>query len=140
MLSQAETIARECFAQVTLRFSLLHVETEKAGLELTFPVQPGLKHEVRLSFQNSDELHLSIGHFWLEWFPCTDRARSEQYIAAVCGFLSGAYRIVEYHRGNNCIRAQLQRPSGAKWEAVGTWSKLHWPSLFRPQLRVVANG
>jgi hypothetical protein len=138
--SQAEAVAHRCFALVAARFPLLRIERDELGLELKIPVQPGLKHEVVLSFQNADELHLSVGHFWLEWFPCTDPERADQYLEAVCGFLAGVYRIIEHYRGSNCIKAELQRPVGAGWKTVGTWSKLRWPSFSRAECKVIANA
>ena len=138
--AQAEKIARECFARITARVPSLQIDSTEQGLELCLPVQPGLTHEVRLSFQNFDELHLYIGHFWLEWFPSHDQERADSYVDAVCGFLAGTYRIVEHYRLENCIKAELQRPAGQGWETLGSWSKLRWPSLRRTEQKVIANA
>ena len=45
----------------------------------------------------------------------------ESYVAAVCGYVSGKYRIIEGRRFGRCIRAKLQRPCGGSWETVASW-------------------
>ena len=140
--ASTEKIARAAFGEIAASFPRLemieeaHVQVE---MDLHLPVQPGLKHRVWLSFQNSDELHLSVGHFWCEWFPCTDEARVRAYVDAVRGFLSGAYRSLEHHRNGDCFKAQLQRPVDGSWETVATWSKLRMPSFSKTTYRVIAN-
>lgn len=124
-------VARHAVAEISARFPPIRmVEDPGAPVELsiTLPVQQGLKHEVWLGLQNNDELHFSVGYFWLEWFPCTDSNRVRAYIDAVCGFLSGEYRVLEHYRGMKCVKAQLQRPLEDTWETIGTWSTL-WPPI-----------
>src|SRR5690606_27870352 len=101
-----------------------------AELSITLPVQDGLKYAVNLNLQNRDELHFSVSHFWLEWFPCTTPDRVDEYIKAVTGFLSGDSRIVEYHRGEKCVKAELQSPVAAGWKTIGTSGSL-WSILPR---------
>ena len=142
-LSQTEEVARGAFAQITARFPHLQiVEDSDAPVEisLNLPVQGGLKHAVWLSFQNNDELHLSVGHFWCEWFPCTDPAKVEAFIDAVGGFLSGNYRSLEHYRSGECFKAQLQRPTGNEWETIATWSRLRLPSFRTVSYREVTNA
>jgi hypothetical protein len=117
-------VAREAISAIANRFpSLRMIEEPEAPNELSIrlPVQPGLNHEVWLAFQNNDELHFSVGHFWLEWFPCSKPSRVSEYIAAVTGFLSGDYRILEHYLGKRCIRAELQAPTSRGWQTIGTW-------------------
>jgi hypothetical protein len=81
-------------------------------ISITMPVQPGLSHKIWLCLQNFDELGFSVGHFYIEFFPCTKPDRVEKYMDAVSGFLSGNYRILEHYRGTKCYWAQLQKPQG----------------------------
>lgn len=92
-------IAREAFAAIGARFPWMKMtEDEEVLVELsvTIPVQPGIKQEVWLCLQNHDELHFSVGHFRLEWFPCTDPKRVSDYVEAVRGFIAGESRILEH--------------------------------------------
>ena len=88
-------IARQAVAEIAARFPTLNMvenPQEPVELSITLPIQPALKQKVWLCLQNNDELHLSVGHFWLEWLPCTNPDRVRAYIDAVCGYLSGEPR------------------------------------------------
>lgn len=143
MSEQTKKIARRAFADIAARFPYLTI-TESPGdpveISLYMPLQPGLKHPVWLSFQNEDELHFSVGQFWLEWFPCTNQDRVDQFVESVCGFLSGRYRIIEHSRDRSCFKAELQRPSINGWETVGTWSRLRLPSSQRLVVTELVNA
>ena len=126
-------IARSAFAEIAARFPHLHmVEDVDAPVELsiTIPVQPGVQHQVQLGLQNSDELHFGVSHFWLEWFPCSKQSRVSDYVEAVSGYLSGTYRILEFHTGARCVKALLQAPVAGSWRTVGSWHNL-WAVLPR---------
>lgn len=135
-MSRAEDtleIAKRAFSDIQKRFPQLQSTVHEGGpvdLSVTLPVQSGLRYAVNLNLQNRDELHFSVSHFWLEWFPCTKAARVDDYIAAVSGFLSGEYRIVEHYLGNKCVKAELQSPKDADWKTVGVssnlWRLLPW--------------
>jgi len=143
MTSQPEEIARSTFTAISAEFpGLAHRECGDYPGEIAvlYPEQNGLKHEVRLSLGGEDELQFSVGNFFLGWFPCTAQDRVDSYTQAVCGFLRGEYRVVEYWRGSSCIKAKLQRPSSSDWETIGTWSTLRWPSFRSPVQRVLANA
>jgi hypothetical protein len=95
---------------------------------------------VWLALQNNDELHFSVEHFWLEWYPCTKPSRVSEYIAAVIGFLSGEYRVLEHYRGKRCVKAELQAPSDGGWQTIGTWSNLLSFLPMRQSFRAVSNA
>ena len=105
----------------------LDLEPDNVDVQLDIPQQDGLLFDVSLNLQNSDELHLNVGAFCQEWFPCSDEVVSRAYFAAVAGLLSGENRLVEYHRGKRIVKVQLQRPVGEDWETIATWSRLHLP-------------
>lgn len=114
----------------TLRMNL-ELEHPQLDLNMDIPQQAGLAFDVNLNLQG-DELHLSTGSFWLEWFPCTKPEIRELYQDAVIGLLAGRYRIVEHYLGGWAVKAQLQRPtSEAAWQTIGTWGNLGtvvpWP-------------
>lgn len=137
------TVAREAIAAIAGRFpSLRMIEEREAPVELgiRLPVQPGLNHEVWLALQNNDELHFSVGHFWLEWFPCSKASRVNDYIAAVTGFLSGEYRVLEHYLGKRCMKAELQAPSSDGWKTIGTWRTLLGLLPLRGSLREITNA
>jgi hypothetical protein len=138
----AETVARHAFSEIAARFPSLNI-VENVGdpveISLTIPPQPGCKYSVWLCLQNFDELHFSVGNFWLEWFPCTKPERVKSYIDAVSGFLSGKYRVLEYYRGEKCVKAKLQAPQSEKWRTLGTWSTLALPFPLRRTVREIRN-
>ena len=141
--SQPEEIARAAFAEIGARFPHIQVlEEANAPVEisLSIPVQDGLRYSVWLGFQNNDELHFSVENFWCEWFPCTDRDKTRNFVDAVCGFLSGSYRSLEHYRDGKCFKAQLQRPTDTNWETIATWSRLRLPSFRRVTYREVINA
>ena len=120
-------IAKRAFSEIQRRFPRFEMSVDEGipvELSITLPIQPGLKYEVNLNLQNRDELHFSVSHFWLEWFPCTKAGRVDAYVAAVSGFLSGEYRIVEHYRGSKCVKAELQSPDGAEWKTIGASSRV----------------
>ena len=118
------------------------VEEEEAPVQvsLSIPVQDGLKHEVWLAFQNGDELHFGVGHFWLEWFPCTDPEVVTAYIEAVSAFLAGRARVLERYRGDRCVGAKLQLAGGSGWSTIGTWSRLSLPFPWSRTYRELRNA
>ena len=118
----------------------MHVQGEHphVDLMLDIPRQPGLVFPVNLNLQG-DELHLSAGPFWLEWFPCTDSEVVARYRQAVVGLLSGEYRILEHLVGKRTVKAQLQRPDGEKWETIGTSFGIGGVLPWRRSTRVLQN-
>ena len=122
-LEVVETIKRRFpYLQASLQEEHPHVETL-----LTIPAQEELPFEVRINLQNCDELHLNAGKIWCEWFPCRKKEITDQFVEAVCGLLSGEFRIVEYSRKGETFKAELQRPEGEAWTIVARWSKMHLP-------------
>ena len=120
---KAFEIASQTFAEIKARFPYLQmIDEEDAPVELSviIPVQQKLKHKVNLNFQNRDELHFSVSHLWLRWFPCTNPTYVDEYIDAVSGFLSGENQIIEHYRGSKCIKAEFQLPCGRNWKTVAT--------------------
>jgi hypothetical protein len=138
-----ESVAREALAAIQTRFpGLRMVEDRDAPVELSvsIPVQEGLKYKVWLGFQNRDELHFSVEHFWLEWFPCSNPSRVAAYVEAVTAFLSGKARVLERYRGAKCVAADLQLSDGAAWHTIGKWSRLAWPFPWKVTTREVRNA
>ena len=117
----------------------LDLEPDNVDVQLDIPQQDGLLFPVSLNLQNSDALHLNVGAFCQEWFPCSDEVVSRQYFAAVAGLLSGENRLVEYHRGKRIVKVQLQRPAGEDWETIATWSRLHLPVPLQAKTSVLQN-
>ena len=108
-------------------------------LSMDIPAQPGLCFNVDLNLQNRDELHLVASALWIEWFPCTNPERVDEYFEAVSGLLSGRFRIFEHWRGDRAVKAQLQRPGKSGWNTIATSSKLlsvPWP---QKSFKVVQN-
>jgi hypothetical protein len=142
MIETNESIARRAFAAIFDQFPNLSVIEEHnphVEIGVVIPAQAGLEHQIWLALQNNDELHFVVCNFWLEWFPCSDPARVESYIAAVSGFLAGRNRVLEHYRSGRCFKAELQQPSGSSWGTIGTWSRLRWPSFRKTTHKEVIN-
>ena len=117
----------------------LDLNPKHVDLAMDIPAQRGLSFKVDLNLQNVDELHLCASALWMEWFPCTNPKRADKYFEAVCGLLSGEFRILEHWRGKRPVKAKLQAPSHGGWKTVATWSVLlsiPWPPK---SLKVVQN-
>lgn len=123
-------VAQRVFANIQRRFPHLLMldktaEDAKASddlvsLSMTIPVQDGLRYKINLNLQNIDELHFLVANFWCEWFPCTDPARAREYEEAVCGFLSGECRIVEYYLLGKYARSELQKRDENGWIGIAS--------------------
>jgi hypothetical protein len=128
---------QQTFPSLTMNLDL---HPQNVELEMNIPVQPGLSFKVYLNLQNGDELHVAASVFWVEWFPCTRPDRVDSYLEAVCGLLSGEFRILEHWRGKRAVKAQLQSPSDGGWKTIATWGDVSaivpWP---RKASKVVQN-
>lgn len=116
-------VALSCFERIQGEFpnlvmNLVH-ESEGVEIEMNLPEQPGLLFDVYLDLQNDDELALVVANrLFMSWFPCTDGDVSERYVEAVCGVVSGAFRVLEVYSGSRCLKRYLQKPQGAEWETI----------------------
>jgi hypothetical protein len=137
-------IAEKTFRRIAELFPDLKMkrnDAEPVELSIDIPIQSGLKYAVNLNLQNKDELHFSVENFWLEWLPCTEPSRVEDYIDAVAGFVSGKYRILEHYRGKRCIKAELQAPrEDGGWETIGTSIHFGLPSPWRKWHKEIVNA
>ena len=136
-------IAKSAIAKIREALPQIEVVLDASApveMSVDFPIQTGLKHRINLNLQNVDELHFSVGSFWLEWFPCSDPAKVEAFVDAVVGFVAGRLRVLEHYRGAQCIKAELQEPIQDGWHTIGVWSKLHVPFPWHLEQRVVSNA
>jgi len=134
-LSTFERI-RAAFPALAMKLDL---HPQHVDLAMDIPAQPRLSFNVDLNLQNLDELHLVASSLWVEWFPCTDPKKVDDYFEAVSGLLSGEFRILEHWRGKRAVRAELQRPSSGGWKTIANWLVLlsvPWP---RKSFKVVQN-
>ena len=133
----------QLFGNIQDAFPYLHMKLESkhpnVDLNLEIPVQRNLEFDINVNLQG-DELHLSAGHFWLEWFPCSDAHVVEQFREAVHGLLSGEFRVIEYYRGKRAVKAELQRPDTDGWKTIGTWSVLSLPIPWRVTTKELRNA
>jgi len=141
--SKQYEIALSTFGKIRAAFPALTMNVdlhpEHVDLAMDIPAQPGLSFKIGLNLQNLDELHLEASALWVEWFPCTNPKKVEEYFEAVSGLLSGEFRIFEHWRGKRAVKAELQRPVQSGWKAVGTslWLlSIPWP---RKTFKVVQN-
>ena len=124
-MTSPHEIALSCFERIQGEFPKLAMERvhdpEHVELEMSIPQQPGLMFDVHLNLQNVDELYLNIACvFCVSWFPCTDGDVSERFVEAVCGVLSGAFRVLAVYSGPRHLKSYLQRPQGAQWETIAS--------------------
>ncbi len=115
---------KKCYPHLEMKIDVNHPHVD---LMMDIPKQGGLSFGVNLNLQNVDELHLSAGHFWLEWFPCTKPEIVAEFKEAAHGVLSGKMRILESYRGQRAVKAELQEPSNGSWKTIGTWSTFSIP-------------
>ena len=71
--------------------------------------------------------------------PCGKEDVSQQFVDAVCGLLSGEYRLVEYWRRGKAVKAELQRPIGDEWQKVAGWARLHIPVRWGMTTKALQN-
>ncbi|MBM3795759.1 MAG: hypothetical protein FJW31_17275 [Acidobacteria bacterium] len=108
-------------------------------LELGFDAQAELVFPVVATLQG-DELCLSVGGgFFGEWFPCSDPGVVERFRSCLLSVLSGSIRLVESAQEGQVFKAWLEECSSGFWRPTATWSKLRWPSLRKPAVRVQRN-
>ncbi len=107
-------------------------------LNLDIPRQRGLLFDVNLNLQ-IDEVFLEAGAFRGSWFPCGEESVRRLCRQEVAGLLSGDYRIVEFYRGKTATKARMQKPDGATWKTVKTWSLLNVPLPWPRRRRVLQN-
>lgn len=137
-------IALAAFERIRAAFPVLTMNLDLrpafVDLAMEIPAQPGLRFKVDLNLQNRDELHLAVSRLWVEWFPCTNQRKVEEYFEAASGLLSGDFRILEHWRGRRIVLAQLQRPVRGNWKTVAYTAN---PTIFFPwprkTLKVVQN-
>jgi hypothetical protein len=134
MQTQQYDIAISTFERIRAAFPALAMNLDshhkQVDLAMDIPAQPGLSFDVHLNLQNGDELHLSASVLWVEWFPCTNPKKVEEYFEAVSGLVSSRFRILEHWRGKRPVKAQLQRPSHGGWKTIANWLVLlsiPWP-------------
>src|SRR6266568_1928091 len=90
-------VATAVFERLRIAFPKLRMELrlEDPNVDITMeiPAQAGLVFKVNVNLQG-DELHLRVGdHLWVEWFPCSDSGKVEEYEDTVKGILAGRYRV-----------------------------------------------
>jgi len=121
---KAKQVARNIFQRIQDSFPALRVNLiltpGNVDMSLEIPIQTGMAFPVNLNLQR-DELHLNAGHFWAEWFPCTEDAVSENYFNSVRRLISGEYRIVETYRYGRAVGAVLEKPNGTGWIRLTSW-------------------
>lgn len=136
-------VAKGAIAKIRKALPQIEVVVDASApveLSVDIPIQSGLKHRINLNLQNNDELHFSVGSFWLEWFPCSESTKVEAFVSAVVGFISGRLRVLEHYRGARCIKAELQEPVQDGWQTIGVWSTLHVPLPWKTVQRFVSNA
>lgn len=137
-------IANRAFDRIKSAFPNLNMELkhdhQHVDLFMDIKKQKGLDFDVNLNLQNLDELHLATDVLWVEWFPCTHPEKVEEYYEAVCGVLSGSYRILEHYKGKKAIKAELQKPIKDGWQTIHTWGTVSWPFFRKKTFKVLQNG
>lgn len=138
----ARRLAHAAFEEIRAAFPHLRMIIDESptdvDLAMAIAEQPGLNFALELNLQG-DELHLSVGAFWLRWIPCDDPHVVAAFRSVVVGLLQGDHRIVEYVAGDRVFRAELERAVGGEWESIGVSSR-HW-NVFRRRLstRILRN-
>jgi hypothetical protein len=138
-LDAVATIFREVQRSFPHLRMLLELDHPHVDISMDIPEQEGLRFTVNLNLQG-DELHMSAGGFWLEWFPCTDESVVRHFLEAVRGILSGRFRILQYSRWGRVIGAELQQPRDGDWETIGISSHSFLPFRWLSTPGVLRNA
>jgi len=137
------TSAHDIAERIKHEFSALSLEINlddpNVDWSINIPKQSGLTFDLHLNRQG-DELHLSVGGFWLEWFPLEQSQVVNYYTDAVIGLISGKYRILEYVRRGRSIGGKLQAPDGDSWKTIGNSSTGILPRSWFSTTRVLQNA
>jgi hypothetical protein len=143
MSAATRDIALLAFRRIGASFPHLLMTVDEAprnvDVSVEIPAQPSLSLPVSLNLQNEDELHLNAAGLWVSWFPCTKDGCVQDFVSAVCGLLSGKYRVVEFYRGAKLVRATLQRPDSDNWANIRSRLRLHLP-FGTKTVRVLQNA
>ncbi len=107
---------------------------------LAIPEQPGISRRILAYLQDDHVLFLCIGPVWLTWNHCENLIVREEFFLTVTGLLSGQYRYIEYCRGNEVIKARIERPRGGRWVLAHRWSRERWASTRRLKMETVVFG
>ncbi|MHC4779458.1 MAG: hypothetical protein ACYTFG_12870, partial [Planctomycetota bacterium] len=83
----------------------LDEDPRNIDLEMRIHEQAGAVFEIGPDRQG-EEMHLTAGAFWLEWFPCRRESVSSAFFGAVTGLLFGRMRILEDYRGKRAVKAE----------------------------------
>jgi hypothetical protein len=116
----------------------VNVDADNSNVDAAaaIPAQAGLDFQVGINLQNDDELHLEVGRFSLQSFPCHRQDVFDRFVGALTGVLSGHLRILESHVLGMVVCSRLQSPTGdGKWQTIG-WKAgptalLPWPRRHR---------
>lgn len=96
--------ARKLFKRIQAAFPGLEMKVghdlQTGGVSMDIPIQTGLTLPVYMCLENNG-LRLKVGHYQLEWFPCSDRTKQEKFFNAVCGLLSGRLRLTTRNAKKN---------------------------------------
>jgi len=111
-----------------------------APAAMVIPVQSRITRRIFLDLQKTSVLNLSIGPVWLTWQPCDQEHIRDDYFATVCALLAGTYRFVEYRRGAEVVKAEIQRPHNQGWVKVRQWSIARWTSSRGLEKEVIILG
>lgn len=143
----ANEIERENFLKVVktiqARFPKLRTELTTENLRVIdanfeISAQDGLVFPFSMNLQH-DELHLHVGNFWCEWFPCGKQEVCDKFIGIVSGLLSGSYRVVEYWRFGSFLKAHIQKLDEQGWKTIAWSSKLHIPIRWGVSTKILQN-
>jgi len=95
-------------------------------MEMDIEAQDGLNTPILMNLLE-DTLHLGIGPFWGEWFPCDDPEVIESYTHVVASFIKGEARAKVFSIKDNPVKAVLQVMEAGIWQNTSTSCNLHWP-------------
>lgn len=137
-----ELIASNAFTKISERFPFLVMTREEdpeCEISIPIPIQEGIYQEVWLGLFG-DELIISIGkNFWMEWIAIDRAGVAERYIEAVCGYLSGEYRVLEHYKNERCTKAELQKPANNEWKTIATWVRIDFDIFTKKTFKEIYN-
>ena len=143
-MSEPKSIAREFFGQLSKAHNHLNCSIsdthEYLDLMLDFPAQDGLRFDIHLNLQNTDEIHLEALDLWMCWFPCTDKSVLKHISEILEGLISGHHRIAQKIKKGRVVKAHLEVNRNGRWEKVSSGlMTFKLPTLGKSEMKYTRN-
>lgn len=107
---------RRLIKEVCDQYELNFVEHDTSvDLDIRIPKQQGLDFDIYLSYQNLDEMWISVEEFRVCYFPCQIEPNRSYFIETLAKLITGEVRIVFYYFSGKYFKSLMQFLEGGDW-------------------------